>query len=99
LSVLVLCSTAGGMCFVYSGTSLQLALYPGLLSPASVACSTNTDRGRPGKTESRGMTYLDVWRSGTFLPYSCEAAFWIQGTSPRLSDVKRDSVLPALPPR
>jgi len=22
--------------------------------------------GRPGKTESRGMTYLDVWRSGTF---------------------------------
>ena len=23
-------------------------------------------RGRPGKTESRGMTYLDVWSGGTF---------------------------------
>jgi len=22
-------------------------------------------RGRPGKTESRAVTYLDVWRSGT----------------------------------
>jgi len=28
-------------------------------------CSTNARR-RPGKTESCGMTYLDVWRSGTF---------------------------------
>jgi len=34
-----------------------------------------TGRGRPGKTESRGMTYVDVWRSGTFLLYSCKAAF------------------------
>jgi len=24
------------------------------------------------------MTYLDVWRSGAFLLYSCKAAFWIQ---------------------
>jgi len=40
--------------------------------------------GRPGKTESRGMTYLDVWRSGTFLLHSCKAAFWIQETSVRL---------------
>jgi len=27
-------------------------------------------RGRPGKTKSRGMTHLDVWRSGTFLENS-----------------------------
>jgi len=41
------------------------------------------------------MTYLDVWRSGTFLLYSCKAkaAFWIQETSPRLSDVECSVVL------
>ena len=39
------------------------------------------------------MTYLDVWRSGTFLLYSCKAAFWIQGTLLRLSDVERSVVL------
>jgi len=39
----------------------SVASYPGLLAPALVAC-----RGRPGKTESRGMMYLDMWRSGTF---------------------------------
>ena len=39
------------------------------------------------------MTYLDVWRSGTFLLYSCKVAFWIQETSPRLSDVERSVVL------
>jgi len=44
-----------------------LASYPGLLTPAFVAYSANAGEGRPGKTESRGMTYLDVWRSGTFL--------------------------------
>jgi len=33
-------------------SSLYLASYPGLLTPAFVACSTNC-RGRPGKTESR----------------------------------------------
>ena len=42
----------------------DLASYPGLLAPAFVAC-TNVG-GRPGKTEARGMTYLDMWRSGTF---------------------------------
>jgi len=31
------------------------------------------------------MTYLDVWRSGTFLLYSCKAAFWTQETWPSLS--------------
>ena len=69
----------------------KLASYPGLLGPAFVTCSTNA--GRPGKTESRGMTYLDVWRSGPFLLYSCKATFWIQETSLRLSDVERSVVL------
>ena len=31
------------------------------------------------------MMYLDMWRSSTFLLYSCKVAFWIQETSPRLS--------------
>jgi len=39
------------------------------------------------------MTYLDVWRSGTFLLYSCKAAFWIQEMSPRMCDVERSVVL------
>ena len=39
------------------------------------------------------MTYLDVWRSGTFLLCSCKAAFWTQEMSPRLSDVDRSVVL------
>ena len=44
-----------------------IASYPGLLAPAFVACSTNAGEGLVhGKTESRGMKYLDVWRSGTF---------------------------------
>ena len=37
--------------------------------------------------------YLDMGRSGTFLLYICEVAFWTQETSPRLSDVKRSVVL------
>ena len=39
------------------------------------------------------MTYLDVWRSGTSLMYSCKAAFWIQEASPRLSDVEHSVIL------
>ena len=39
------------------------------------------------------MTYLDVWRSGTFLLYSCKVAFWIQETSPRLCDVECSVIL------
>jgi len=31
--------------------------------------------GKPGKTESHAMTYLDVWRCGTFLLYSYKVAF------------------------
>ena len=39
------------------------------------------------------MTYLDVWRSGTFLLYSCKSAFWLQETSPSLSNVERSVVV------
>ena len=42
------------------------------------------------------MTYLDVWRSGTFLLYGCKVAFCIQETSPRLSDVKCSVILQSL---
>jgi len=34
-----------------------------------------------------------MWRSGTFLLYSCKAAFWIQETSLTLSDVERSVIL------
>ena len=59
---------------LYKYCYVTIASYPGLLTPAFVACGTNAG-GRPGKTEPCGMTYLDVWRSGTFLLYSCKAAF------------------------
>jgi len=39
------------------------------------------------------MMYLDIWRSGTFLLYSCKAAFWIQEMSPKLSNVECSVVL------
>jgi len=61
-----------------------IATYPGLLTPAFVACSTNA---------GEGLVKLDVWRSGTFLLYSCKVAFWNQETSPRLSDVEHSVVL------
>ena len=44
-----------------------VALYPGLLTPPFVACSTNAG-GRPGKIESHAVTYLDVWRSTWYIP-------------------------------
>ena len=49
--------------------------------------------GKPGKTESHAMTYLDMWRSSTFLLYGCKVAFCIQETSPRLSGVKHSVIL------
>ena len=42
-----------------------LASYPGLLTPAFVACSTNAEEGLVKL--SCAVTYLDVWRSGTFM--------------------------------
>ena len=44
-----------------------VALYPGLLTPPFVACSTNAG-GRPGKIESHAVTYLGVWRSTWYIP-------------------------------
>ena len=77
---------AGAQCITH------LASYPGLLTPAFVACSTNAGEGLV-KLVKCARTYLDVWRSGTFILYSCKVAFWIQATSPRLSDVERSVVL------
>ena len=45
--------------------TLPVASYPGLLTPAFVACSTNAGEGLVKL--SHAVTYLDVWRSGTFL--------------------------------
>jgi len=47
----------------------HLTLYPGLLIPVFVACSTNAGEGLV-----KLMMYLDMGRSGTFLLYNCEAA-------------------------
>ena len=66
-------------------------------SPQCLSLAVLTQGGRPGKTESRGMMYLDVWRSGTFLLYSCKAAFGIQEMSLRLSDDKHSVVLASFP--
>ena len=41
-----------------------LASYPGLLTPVFVACDTNAEEGLVKL--SCAVTYLDVWRSGTF---------------------------------
>ena len=49
--------------------------------------------GRPAKPESHALTYLDMWRSSTFLLYSCKAAFWTRETSPRLYNVECSVVL------
>jgi len=47
--------------------------------------------GRPGKTDHVQWHnlghWVDVWRSGTFLLYSCDVAFWTQEMSPKLSNV------------
>ena len=37
-----------------------------------------------------------MWRNGTFLLYSCKAAFWIKEMSPRLSDVEHSVVLQSM---
>ena len=66
--------------------------YPGLLTPAFIVCSTNVGEGLV-KTESCAVTYLDMWRSGTFLLYSCKASFWTQEKLSRLSDVEHSVVL------
>ena len=69
------------------------SVLPGLLAPAFVTCSTNAGEGLVKLRHMQWHTYLDVWRSGTFPLYNCKAAFWIQETSPRPSDVERSVVL------
>jgi len=55
--------------------TITLASYLGLLVPAFVAYNTNAGEGLVKL--SHVVWHLDVWRSGTFLLYSCKAAFWI----------------------
>jgi len=71
-------------------TLLYIALYPGLLTPAFVSCCTRVGEGLVKLITWNGIPghWVDVWRSGTFLLYSCKAAFWTQETSPGLSDVE-----------
>jgi len=62
----------------------QLALYPGLLTPAFVACSTNTGEGLVNW--SCAVTYMDMWRSGTFLEKPQASALPIANTDCRTTE-------------
>ena len=55
----------------------KLASDPGLLTPVFVACSTNTGEGLVKLITCNDIPgcWVDVWRSGTFLLYSCKVAF------------------------
>ena len=78
-----------------TSTSNYLASYPGLLTPELVAHSTNVGEGPVKLTTCDDVpgNLVNVWRSGTYLLYSCKTAFWTQETLPRLSDVKHSLVL------
>jgi len=58
----------------------DLASYPDLLTPAFVACNTNVGGGLVKLITCNDVPgcWVDMCRSGTFLLYSCEAAFWAQ---------------------
>ena len=82
----------------WSGYSCRVASYPDLLTPAFVTCCTIM-----GESLEKLITCKDIrgrwvgmWRSGTFLLYSCKAAFWTQETSPRLADVDCSVILQSL---
>ena len=66
--------------------SALIALFPGLLTPAFVACSTNAGVLLVTCSDVHGR-WVDVWRSGTFFLYSSGTALWTQEMSPRLPDV------------
>ena len=66
-----------------------LASYPGLLTPVFVACSINA---REGLVKLSHLVWR-TWTCGGVVVYSCKAAFWIQDTLLRLSDVLRSVVL------
>ena len=63
---------------------MDLALYPGLVTPAFVACSTNTGEGLVKLIHA--MTYLDVWRSGTYPEKSQASALPIANTDCRTTE-------------
>ena len=72
--------------FAWLGESV--ALYTGFFAPVFVACSTNAKECLVKTRHMQWRTWmLDMWRSGMFLLYSCEAAFWARKTSPWLPDV------------
>ena len=75
--------------------SITVASYPGLLTLAFVASSTNAREGLVKLITCNDAPgcWVDMWRSGRFLLYSYEVAFWTQETSPRLPGVKH-SVAP-----
>ena len=83
------------VCQLYLSIWIKVALYPGLLTPSFVACGTNAGKGLAKLIMCKDIPgcWVDVWRSGTFLLYSCKVAFWAQKTLPRLSDVKRSVIL------
>jgi len=58
----------------------DLALCPGLLTPAFVTCSTNAGESLVKLTICSDVPgrWVDVWRSGTFFLCSCEVTFWTQ---------------------
>ena len=68
-----------------------LASFPGLLTPAFVACSTNAWEGlvKLVMCNDVGGRYVDVRRSGTFFLYSSGVAFLTEETLARLPDVDR----------
>ena len=51
---------------------VDLASYPGLLTPAFVTCNTNTGEGLVNC--SRAMVYLDVWRQSRKKKNTSESA-------------------------
>jgi len=51
--------------FSKEGLDILLSLYPGLLTPAVVACSTNTGEGQVTCSDILGR-WVDIWRSDTF---------------------------------
>ena len=60
-----------------TSTSNYLASYPGLLTPAFVARSTNAGEGLVKLIMCNDIPghWVNMWRSSTFLLYSCKAAF------------------------
>jgi len=64
-----------------------LASYPGLLAPAFITCSTNAGEGLVKQSHV-------IWHTWTYEGVAqLQAAFWIQETSLRLSDVECSVIL------